>query len=206
MLRSVPFRCCAVAAGLAIVFTAGCSRRPSRVHPPSIDASSAGREAIRQYDLDGDGKVSGAELDQAPSLKFALSRLDSNGDGAVTAADVTARVRAWQESRVGRMSVVLTILANGKPLEGATVTLDPEPFLGRNIQPATGITDSSGLVMPTIETGSDDPPGVAPGFYLVRVAKDGMDIPPMYNTETVLGVELAQDVEEMEEGIVFDLR
>ncbi len=176
------------------------------MHPPSIDARSAGREAMTQYDRDGDGKVSGAELDNAPSLKFALSRLDTNGDGAVTAADVTARVRAWQESRVGRMSVVLTILANGKPLEGATVTLDPEEFLGTNIQPATGGTDASGLVMPTIETGPDDPPGVAPGFYLVRVTKEGMDIPPMYNTETVLGVELAQDVEELEEGIVFDLR
>lgn len=206
MLRSVPLRCCVVAVGLGVVFTAGCSRRPSRVHPPSINASSAGREAMKQYDLDGDGKVSGAELDKAPSLKFALSRLDTDGDGAVTADDVAARVGAWQESKVGRMSAVLTILSNGKPLEGATVTLDPEPFLGSDVKPATGVTDSSGLVMPSIETGPDDPPGVAPGFYLVRVTKEGMSIPPMYNTETVLGVELAQDVIELEEGIMFDLR
>ncbi|MDY0166618.1 MAG: EF-hand domain-containing protein [Thermoguttaceae bacterium] len=206
MLRSVSLRCCVVAVGLAVVFAAGCSGRPSRVHPPSINASSAGREAMKQYDLDGDGKVSGAELDKAPSLKFALSRLDTDGDGAVTADDVTARVGAWQESKVGRMSVVLTILSNGKPLEGATVTLDPEPFLGSDVKPATGVTDSSGLVMPSIETGPDDPPGVAPGFYLVRVTKEGMNIPPMYNTETVLGVELAQDVIELEEGITFDLR
>ncbi len=199
--------CFSVAAlTLAALLSSGCSRRPSRVHPPSIDAASAGREAVRQYDIDGDGEISGEELENAPSLMAALERLDTDGDGVVTASDVAARVRAWQESRVGRMSVVLTILAGGEPLEGATVVLDPEEFLGPNVQPATGVTDASGLVMPTIEVGPDDPPGVAPGFYLVRITKEGLDIPPMYNTETVLGVELALDAEELEEGITFDLR
>jgi len=102
---------------------------------------------------------------------------------------------------------VLTILAGGAPLEGATVVLDPEEFLGPNVQPATGVTDAGGLVMPTMEVGPGDPPGVAPGFYLVRVTKEGLDIPSMYNTETVLGVEVAQDATvELEEGITFDLR
>ncbi|MFW5692990.1 MAG: hypothetical protein ACOCWL_02120, partial [Thermoguttaceae bacterium] len=188
------------------VFAAGCSRRPPRVHPPSIDAGSAGRDAMSQYDSDGDGKVSGAELDQAPSLKAALERLDTDGDGAVSASEVAARVRAWQESKVGRMTAVITVLAGGRPLEGATVTLDPEDFLGSNIQPATGTTDASGMAMPSIEVEGDDPPGIAPGFYLVRITKDGMNIPPMYNTETVLGLELAQDVAELDEGISFDLR
>jgi len=206
MLRSIPVLCPAALVGLVMLLATGCSRRPSRVYPPSIDPGSAGREAMQQYDTDNDGKVSGEELEKAPSLKAGLDRLDSDGDGAVSASEVAARVRAWQDSKVGRMSVVVTVLANGQPLEGATVTLDPEPFLGSNIQPATGTTDAGGLVMPTIETSGDEPPGVAPGFYLVRITKEGMDIPPAYNTETVLGLELAQDAAELEEGIVFDLR
>ncbi len=206
MSRRNCFSACVTATVLLTIFAAGCSRRPSRVHPPSIDPGSAGRDAMSQYDLDGDGKVSGAELDQAPSLKAALERLDTDGDGAVSASEIAARVRAWQESKVGRMTAVITVLAGGRPLEGATVTLDPEDFLGSNIQPATGTTDASGMVMPSIEVSGDDPPGVAPGFYLVRITKDGMNIPPMYNTETVLGLELAQDVAELDEGISFDLR
>ncbi|MDZ7615939.1 MAG: hypothetical protein U1E05_02980 [Patescibacteria group bacterium] len=189
-----------------VLVAAGCSGKPARIHPPSIDAGSAGSAAMKQYDLNGDGKVAGDELEKAPSLKAALARLDTNGDGAVSADEVAARVRAWQALRVGRMSASLTILANGKPLEGATVTLAPEEFLGSNVMPATGVTDASGMVMPTIEVGPEDPPGVAPGFYLVRVTKDGMNIPPMYNTETIFGVELASDALELEEGISFNLK
>ena len=197
--------------GLAILVVAalamtGCSRSPSRIHPPSIDANAAGRQAVSQYDLDGDGRISGDELERAPALKAALARLDTDGDGAVTADDVTARVRAWQESRVGRMSAAMTILANGRPLEGAIVTLDPEEFLGPNIQPATGLTEPDGMVMPSIEVRGNEPPGVAPGFYLVRVTKMGMNIPARYNTETTLGIELAQDAIELEEGITFHLQ
>ncbi len=206
MLRSIHSRWAIAALVLAGLVPTGCSRQPSRVHPPSIDAGSAGRAAMQQYDLNNDGKVSGEELDKAPSLRAALARLDTDGDGAVTASDVAARVRAWQESRVGRMSIVLTVLAGGQPLEGATVTLDPEEFLGTNIQPAVGVTDANGLVMPTIETRGNEPPGVAPGFYLVRITKEGVNIPSMYNTDTTLGVELAQDAIELEEGITFDLR
>ena len=206
MLRSSTSRLPWAVVSLAAIVAAGCSGKPSRIYPPSISAGSAGSGAMEQYDTDGDGKVAGPELEKAPSLKAGLSRLDTNGDGGVSADEVAARVEAWQASKVGRMSVVLTVLANGKPLEGATVTLDPEDFLGDEIKPATGVTDASGLVMPTIETADDEPPGVAPGFYLVRITKEGMNIPPMYNTETILGLELAQDAIELEEGISFDLR
>ncbi len=206
MLRGI--MCSGLAATIVmVVFLAtGCSRGPARLRPPSVNPAAAGREAMRQYDLDNDGKIAGEELEKAPALKAALPQLDADGDGAVSADEIAARVRAWQDSRIGRMSVVLTILANGKPLEGATVTLDPEEFLGAHFQPATGKTDANGLVMPSVAIGPNEPPGVAPGFYLVRVTKEGATIPPKYNTETVLGLEIAQDVMALGRGIVFDLR
>ena len=51
---------------LIAVISAGCSRKPARVHPPSIDATSAGRSAIDLYDTDGDGALNKQELLRRP--------------------------------------------------------------------------------------------------------------------------------------------
>jgi hypothetical protein len=197
-----------VAASLgAVLFGAGCfGRGPSRVVPPSIDASAAGTAAIRQYDKDGDGKISGAELDSAPSLKAALAQIDANGDGAISADEITARIRQWQGSKVGRMPRPVTVLRRGQPLEGATVKLVPEEFLGGNMPVGSGTSNASGLVFPSAPTtGIDDPmEGMPPGFYRVEVTKDG-EIPSQYNSDTTLGLEVALDAEGIQEGTVFNL-
>jgi hypothetical protein len=176
------------------------------VYPPGIDAAAPER-AMKQYDTDGDGKIAGEELDQAPSLKAAIGNLDTNGDGAVSADEISARIEAWKESKLGRMSLHCTVTYQGRPLEGAKVVFEPEKFLGDELQPATGTTDKNGVAMISVPTsGSDDPPGVAPGLYLVRITKEGMDIPARSNTETVLGQEAAQDAAGRVEGIRFDLQ
>ncbi len=173
---------------IAVLVAFGCSRGPSRLHPPAINASSAGKQAIKQYDTDGDGKVAGEELERAPALKAALENLDTDGDGAVSAAEVTARVKAWQRSKLGRMSLSCTVTRGGRPFEGATVAFVPEEFLGDEIQPATGISNQRGMVMLSVATsGPDDPPGVAPGLYRVEITKAGVDVPAKYNTETIFG-------------------
>jgi hypothetical protein len=194
--------------GLVMVALSGCSDRPPRIYPPEIDAGSAGAAAMDQYDTNGDGQVAGEELDAAPTLRVALERLDTNGDGAVSADEVAERIRAWQESRVGRMSGMCRVLYRGQPLEGATVVFDPEEFLGDDIRPATGTTDEQGMAMVSIETDPDDPndvPGIAPGLYLVRITSERVDLPPKYNTETTLGCEMAQDNMDMETGLEFNL-
>jgi len=179
---------------------------PSRVRPPSVDAGSAGRGAMEQYDANKDGVVKGEELDKAPSLKSALKQLDKNGDGGVDAGEVTARIRQWQDSKVGKMAVSCIITFNKKPLSGAKVTFEPEKFLGDNLKPCEGTTDASGAV--ALSDGGD-PPGCPPGFYLVRISKQegGKElIPAKYNTQTILGKEIALDAEQMQEGAIrFDL-
>lgn len=195
-------------AALIWVIVSGCSDRPSRVYPPEIDAGAAGAAAMDQYDTDGDGRVAGEELVNAPTLQAALGRLDTNGDGAVSADEVTARVQAWQESRVGRMSGMCRVLYRGQPLEGARVVFDPEEFLGDDIKPATATTDEHGMAMVSIETDPDDPDdvaGVAPGLYLVRITSDQVDLPPKYNTKTTLGCEMAPDSLDMETGFEVNL-
>lgn len=179
---------------------------PARVRAPSIDASGAGRDAMEQYDANKDGVVKGDELDKAPSLKSALKQLDTNNDGGVDAGEVTARIRRWQDSKVGKMAVSCIITFNKKPLAGAKVTFEPEKFLGANLKPCEGTTDASGAVS---LTDGGDPPGCPPGFYLVRISKQegGKElIPAKYNTQTTLGKEIALDAEGMQEGAIrFDL-
>ena len=97
---------------------------------------------------------------------------------------------AWKNSRV----------MIHQPLGGAQVTFEPESFLGDEIKPAIGTTNSVGDAAPSIrpEDRSDPklPGGVHLGLYKVRISKadNGKEtIPSKYNTETILGQEVAYD-------------
>ena len=79
----------------------GCSGGPPRTAPPSIDADAAGKQAVALYDKDGDGAISGKELDNCPGIKDGLDYFDINHDGKITAAAIAARIHEWQESKVG---------------------------------------------------------------------------------------------------------
>jgi len=193
-------------AALATVAVAACSKTPSRVYPPGINPN-AGDDAIKQYDANGDGKIAGEELDKAAGLKGALKNLDTNGDGAVTADEIYARIKAWEESKLGRSSQQVTVSHNGQALGGATVKMIPEKFLGNEVQPASGVTDEHGVAMLNIPPEAD-PEGIGGmqvGLYRIEITKPGEDIPAKYNTQTELGVEIAQDMAEAESGIQIDL-
>lgn len=190
---------------LGLILAVGCSKGPSRLHPPAINASAAGSQAVEMYDTDKDGKISGAELDKCPALKAAIGQIDDTGEGAVTAAKITARVKKWQDSKLGRMSLSCTILRNGAPLADADVKFVPEKFLGEEIKTASGKTDKNGVAMISVATsGREDPPGVAPGLYRVEVTK-GSEVPAKFNTDTTLGQEVALDAKGIQEGIKFNL-
>ncbi len=196
---------CMLAIGL--VLSTGCSKGPARLHPPSIDASGAGSQAMEMYDADHDGKISGAELDKCPALKAAIKQIDPSGENAITAAKITSRIKQWQDSKLGRMSMSCTVLRNGRPLANADVNFVPEKFLGENVKTATGKTDKNGVAMISVPTKDrSDPPGVAPGLYRVEVTKAGEKIPAKYNTETTIGQEVALDAEGIQKGIRFDLK
>lgn len=197
----------------AIVITLGllgagaCSNTPPRVPQPGINPN-AGSDAMKQYDSDGDGKIAGEELDKAPAIKAALKNLDTNGDGGVSADEIDARIAAWKESKLGRTGIMISITRNGAPLEGATVKLIPEKFLGENIQPAQGTSDEWGVVMPKIasQDDADFGDGMQVGLYRAEITKSGEEIPAKYNTQTELGFEVAQDMAGAEEGIHLDLK
>ncbi len=177
---------------------------PPRILPPKIDPRAAGAAAIKQFDANGDGKISGKELDKCPGLKAAIDQVDRNGDGTITAEEIAARIKAWQDSKLGRMSLGCRVTHNGKPLAGAEVKFVPEKFLGDNLKIATGKTNAAGVTMITATNGRF--PGVPPGFYRVEITKPGEKIPAKYNTQTILGQEVALDAQGIREGIRLDLK
>jgi hypothetical protein len=195
-----------ILAGLLVVGV-GCPYKPPRIYPPVIDASQAAAKAIEMYDANKDGKLSGAELDKCPGLKAAAASLDPDGRG-ITADMIVARIKVWQNNKIGRLRIACTVRCNGKPLAGAQVKFVPEEFLGPNMIVATGETDQSGMANVSIPTSGErtDPPGVPQGFYRVEITKPGLNIPAKYNTETVLGHVVAYGGEHMEEPIPFDLQ
>jgi hypothetical protein len=175
--------------GLFVLFFAGCSNQPERFIPPAIDPAAAGQAAIELYDTNHDGAISGAELDQCPGIKNALPKYDAGG-GKVTAESIASRIRQWQESKIGSMGLNVIVSLDGQELEGATILLDPEKFLGAEVLQASGTSGPYGMTPIRMK----EKTGVQIGLYKVRISKlaDGKEtIPAKYNSATTLGIEVA---------------
>jgi hypothetical protein len=176
----------------------GCSSGPPRTPPPEIDAEAAGQQAIVMYDTDGDGSISGKELDKCPGIKDAIEHYDVKHDGKITAAAITARIHEWQENKLGTTATKVRVMLDGQPLEGATVTFEPEAFLGPHVATAFGQTASNGAALLTIAMDPEKPqgerrPSVHCGLYKVRISKliGGHEtLPARFNTNTELGAEI----------------
>jgi hypothetical protein len=198
---------CVSVAGVvvAVVSLTACSSGPKRVTQPTIDASAAGDAAIEQYDSDQNGTISGAELDKVPAFKSALAQLDTDGDGGVGADEVSAAIQHWQEIPIGVMSMGFKLTFNGATVEGATVTFEPEEFLGSEIKAGVATTDMFGMGGPTvpIEQRQDPttPPGIQMGFYKVKISKlvNGKEtVPAKYNEQTIFGQHVVPDNPEIQ--------
>jgi hypothetical protein len=192
---------------LAAALASGCSRHSDN-YAPEIRAATAGEEAVKQYDADGDGKIAGVELDKASSLKSNLAAIDADGDKALTADEIAARVRSWRTSKTlaRRTPLHCKVYHDKVPLADADVRLVPEKFLGDKMAIVRGKTSRNGVAFLTVEgSAPDDPPGVGPGFYRVEITKAGEEIPAKYNTDTILGLDTSMDNPLLLKGVRFDL-
>jgi hypothetical protein len=187
------------------LLTTACNQGPAAIRPPSIDADESADQAMEMYDANGDGLIAADELEKAPGLKAALKRMDRNADQAVDADEIASRIRVWQGTRLGVLPLGLTVILDGRALEGATVTLEPESFLGSDIKASIATTDEFGGSGPSVpkEQRPDPertPSGVQLGLYRVKISKvvGGKElIPGKYNVSTTLGQEIAPDVPEL---------
>jgi hypothetical protein len=178
MMTNSGHAACTIA--LLTVVVVGCSGgKPARVTLPDYDVSAIGQKAIELHDKNGDGALSGEELDDVKSLKSGMSRLDSDKDGKLTADEIGKRVQRYIDFKIGLAPVDCTVTKGGRPLAGATITYEPEEFLGDSLPPGTGVTGAEGITSISIAKDLLPTPnhsGVKPGFYRVRVKfADGVE-------------------------------
>jgi len=177
----------------------GCDNSNSRVHPPGIDAATAGAATLELYDADKDSLLSKTELKKCPGLLGAMGSYDSDGDDKISASEIAERIKTWQASRIAMASLNCKVTVGGRPLAGAIMTFVPETYLGSDIKSASGTTDPNGLA--TIRVADADLPdslkgipGIHYGTFRVMITHPTKSIPAKYNTETRLGHEIAHDV------------
>ena len=192
-----------LAIGLMIMFwLAGCDRKPERAEVPELDPAAIASGAMSAYDTNGDGSVAGEELAAAGSItdhpELPVKLIDKNGDGQISKDEIQSRVQQWIDSKVGIMSFHCTVHLDGKPLEGAMVKYVPESFMGGAVEEATGTTDTTGSAVMAIDQAKlpghlKGIHGMRSGFYKVEITHPSPTIPPKYNTETTLGMEVASD-------------
>jgi hypothetical protein len=191
----------ALTAALGLTF--GCySGSPSRVYPDKPDPHAAER-AMELYDANKDGYLDAKELEKVPGLKAALRQIDLNNDGKISAGEISARIESWAASKLGRMALTCTVTHNGKPLGDAKVRFVPEKFLGGEIKTYEGTTDEHGGA-PIFVAGTAVR-GITPGFYRIEITKSGEPIPAKYNTETQLGQEVANDAARIVGGAILGI-
>ena len=193
---------------VAVSVTLGCGGQPSPVQPPDIVAQTAAAAALEQYDADKDGALADMELEQCPGILRAIRLYDLDNDGRVSGDEIANRIRVWREIKLGLMSMICVVTMDGRPLNEAQVKLIPEKFLGNNIKTATGTMENGTAILAIAD--ADLPPdqqglvGVHIGVYKVEITHPSQSIPTKYNTETMLGFEVAQDNPELQ-NLVFNI-
>jgi len=198
------------AACLMLAAIAGCSHEPTPPPRFQIDPQQAAEAAMKLYGKNGDGTLDAKELRASPPLAELLLNLKHRTPGhadTLTAADISGRLEEWLKSPATLFPATFMVYLEGRPLEGATVTFEPEPFLGSSYRAHQGQTNAQGSV--NLDPDLPNYPGIYVGLYRVRISKkvDGKEtLPARYNTETELGREIATGIRDNRENVFFRLK
>lgn len=180
-----------VAATCLVVFLTGCSKT-SRVNTPDWNGDRLSEAAMTSLDTNTDGVIDAIELDKAPGLKSALKAIDTDNNQLITKQEIAARIAAYDEVGLGMVPYVCAVHYRGKPLGQATVRLIPEDFLREAVVPAIGRSKDSGYCYLRAE--GKDMPGVQVGIYRVEITSEEVALPPKYNEQTELGIEVSPGI------------
>lgn len=157
---------------------------------PSLEPAKVAQEILALLDKDKNGTVSLVEAGANPGMKAGFARFDADGDKSMSQAEIEERMKRLMESGTGMMSVTVQVTYGGKALEGGTVRLIPESFLGPAISPAEGTLDADGVSNPISAT-AGDLGGMQFGMYRVEITHPTLKIPEKYNSATTLGCDIS---------------
>lgn len=183
----------------------GCQKGPKR---PAFNPRKSAKEALQKFDSDGDGILNEEEIGKCPGLLAALPRVDADGDGSVSADEIAKRVKYYKSAPVAVISGSVKVTYKGKPLSDATITFEPEEFLGDEFKSCSGVTDDRGNAYLNRDEAAEFP-GLYLGFYRVKISKieKGQEkIPAEYNTDSTLGYEAAHDIEMVSDVPTFHVK
>lgn len=171
----------------------GCSNAPARFVAPEIDIEAAATQAMELYDANGNGSLSKEEMARVPGILARLKAYDLNTNESVEREEIQTQLSRLL-NRVGGTQLSALVFYKGRPLKDATIVMEPEPYLGDQIQKAEAVTDGAGVAELAI------PPEYTPehlrrfktlhyGTFKVRITHPSISLPAKYNTETTLGYE-----------------
>jgi hypothetical protein len=191
--------CARVVVLLVLALVGGCAGRPPLEATP-YSAAEAAQRAVQQYDKNGNGSLDPKELEQCPALLGLLNELDNKEEksgshkaGLLRAEEIQTRLEEFQASKAAMVDVACRVKLDGEPLEGASVTLTPEEFMGPSFKPARGVSNAQGNVR--LVTEGFEAAGVAPGYYRIEVSKKDAGgsetLPSQFNQRSLLGSEIS---------------
>ncbi|MEO2046897.1 MAG: hypothetical protein ABGX16_10025 [Pirellulales bacterium] len=199
-IREVVIRLRLIGCCLFWSLAVGCSSQPSAINPVDIDPYEASRQALTQYDKNGDNMLSGDELTDVAGIAKYKKLYDLDGDDQVSQDEIVNRIKLWSHQGLGIRQLIVLVTLDGQPFPGADIEFVPENYLGPNVKRATGKTDGSGSA--DLAMAKEDMPaqlshlpigGVMGGTFKVKVTHPSIDVSARYNRETVLGEEIAFD-------------
>jgi hypothetical protein len=170
------------------------SSMTTRIAFTDVDSEAAAAKAIEIYDANDDGAVDGKELAKCPGLLVKRSSYDADGNDTLSQSEIEAGIERLLGKGTGGTQLNCLVIYQGQPLANAEVVLEPEPYLGDQVQAAKGVTNGAGATQLAI------PPEYLPdhlqrikavhyGTFKIRITHPTTAIPAKYNTETELGYE-----------------
>lgn len=185
--------------GWTAIMFGGCSNAPPPVKSPQLNIKQAARQAVAEYDVDGDGVLGPADFAEHPQLGRAIAEADDDGDQKITADELEDHMYAWRRGKgVSAQTLQVRVTMRGAPVPGAEVTLAPFDFLGEEFVAAKGITDQDGyatmVVPPENRPDGDETLQVMwGGFYRVSVApgeNPRLGVPEKWGEKSEEGLEV----------------
>ena len=184
-LFAVSMLCCLV----------GCGDGGGPTFPEAnVDPAEVASQIMAEYDADSNGELSKAEMKKCEGLLMLTAgqeqmmpkyRLDKDGSGTISETEFAQKFAECFEERRQGYSCIVT--HRDEPLEGATVRLVPEPFMGAGVASASGVTDREGHCSVSTADGLE---GAVPGIYRVEITHPTVEISAKFNSATTINIAL----------------